>query len=96
MQKSTSQKKNDLSWMAPKPTSLLLPKSRINRKNANAAGFAKRQLRKATAAAAGGGGTQEGADVYEYSSGRNKRSGITLSLDKDEEYGAGKKNLFFT
>ena len=95
MQKSTSQKKkNDLSWMAPKPTSLL-PKSRINRKNANAAGFAKRQLRKA-GAAAGGGGTQEGADVYEYSAGRNKRSGITLSLDKDEEYGAGKKNLFFT
>lgn len=55
----------------------------ISRRKANAAGFAKRQSRKTEA------DSKKSADIYEYSAGKNKRSGITLSLDKDEELGLG-------
>ena len=62
-----------------RPRSVSSSKRSRSSREANALGFAKRQSRKAAEA---------GSDVYEYSSGKNKRSSITLSLDKDEAMGA--------
>jgi U3 small nucleolar RNA-associated protein 14 len=67
--------------MGPKPTPI--KRGPLSNRKANAAGFAKRQSRKTEAA------SRMNSDVYEYSSGKNKRSAITLSLDKDEEIGLG-------
>ncbi|KAF8510410.1 Utp14-domain-containing protein [Hysterangium stoloniferum] len=50
-----------------------------SKRKANAAGFAKRHARKAA--------VQTADDVYEYSSEKNRRSAIKLSLDKEEEMG---------
>lgn len=68
--------------MGPKSNSFKRAAGSVRK--ANAAGFAKRQSRKA-----GTGADKTSMDVYEYSSGKNKRSAITLSLDKDEKLGMG-------
>ncbi|KAF8890085.1 Utp14 protein-domain-containing protein [Infundibulicybe gibba] len=62
-------------------------KSRLSGTKANAAGYAKRQSRKAKSLH----GLQTPSDVYEYAQEKTRRSKIHLDLDRDEaaEFGVG-------
>ncbi|KAJ1301434.1 hypothetical protein OPQ81_008692 [Rhizoctonia solani] len=66
--------------MAPRPPRSKKPKSSIKAARANARGYAARQALKSS----------DALDVYEYSTGKVRRSGIGLSLDREEETGLGK------
>lgn len=61
-------------------------KPRPSASKANAAGYEKRQSRKAKALHA-----LQPSDVYEYASEKNRRSNVALDLDRDEaaEFGGG-------
>lgn len=67
--------------MAPRPARP--KKQNLKAARANARGFAARQARKAVAG--------DALDVYEYSTGKVRRAGVALSLDREEEAGLGKK-----
>ncbi|KAF8592755.1 small-subunit processome [Ramaria rubella] len=67
------------------PNTMLQKKGPISTRKARAAEYYKRRSRKAEAASTG--------DVYEYFSGKNKRSAVILSLDKDETMGLGPENV---
>ncbi|KAF9265920.1 Utp14-domain-containing protein [Marasmius fiardii PR-910] len=60
------------------------PKSNVSKKQFNAAGYAKRQSRKAAKAA-----IRTEDDIYEYAPEKARRSKIALDLDRDEEAGFG-------
>jgi U3 small nucleolar RNA-associated protein 14 len=69
--------------MAPRPARIKKPKSSLKAARTNARGYAARQARKAISG--------DALDVYEYSTGRVRRSGVGLTLDREEETGLGKK-----
>lgn len=66
------------------PTKNSLRGQKPSLRKANALGYAKRQSRKAK-------NHTSISDVYEYESGKNRRSNVRLELDRDEEreYGIG-------
>ncbi|CAE6366140.1 unnamed protein product [Rhizoctonia solani] len=66
--------------MAPRPARSKKPKPSLKAARANARGYAARQALKSS----------DGLDVYEYSTGKVRRSGVGLSLDREEETGFGK------
>ncbi|CAE6435881.1 unnamed protein product [Rhizoctonia solani] len=66
--------------MAPRPPRFKKPKSSLKAARANARGYAARQALKSS----------DALDVYEYSTGKVRRSGVALSLDREEETGLGK------
>ncbi|CAE7149155.1 unnamed protein product [Rhizoctonia solani] len=66
--------------MAPRPPRSKKPKSSIKAARANARGYAARQALKSS----------DALDVYEYSTGKVRRSGVGLTLDREEEAGFGR------
>ncbi|CAE6450770.1 unnamed protein product [Rhizoctonia solani] len=66
--------------MAPRPPHSKKPKSSVKTARANARGYAARHALKSSNA----------LDVYEYSTGKVRRSGVGLTLDREEETGFGK------
>ncbi|KAH7334553.1 Utp14 protein-domain-containing protein [Rhizoctonia solani] len=66
--------------MAPRPPRSKKPKSSLKAARANARGYAARHALKSS----------DALDVYEYSTGKVRRSGVGLSLDREEETGLGK------
>ncbi|CAE6478670.1 unnamed protein product [Rhizoctonia solani] len=66
--------------MAPRPPHSKKPKSSIKAARANARGYAVRHALKSS----------DALDVYEYSTNKVRRSGVGLSLDREEETGFDK------
>ncbi|GAB1522520.1 hypothetical protein RhiTH_005640 [Rhizoctonia solani] len=66
--------------MAPRPPRSKKPKSSLKASRANARGYAARKALKSS----------DALDVYEYSTGKVRRSGVGLSLGREEETGLGK------
>ncbi|CAE6378776.1 unnamed protein product [Rhizoctonia solani] len=66
--------------MAPRPPRSKKPKPSLKAARANARGYAARHALKSS----------DALDVYEYSTGKVRRSGVGLSLDREEEAGFGK------
>ncbi|KDN40574.1 hypothetical protein RSAG8_08046, partial [Rhizoctonia solani AG-8 WAC10335] len=75
--------------MAPRPPRSKKPKSFIKAARTNARGYAVRQALKSPDALDAL-KSPDALDVYEYSTGKVRRSGVGLSLDREEETGFGK------
>ncbi|QRV83595.1 U3 small nucleolar RNA-associated protein 14 [Ceratobasidium sp. AG-Ba] len=72
--------------MAPRPARTKKPNPKVKAARANIRGYAARQARKAASSSG------NLLDVYEYSANKVRRAGIPLTLDREEEVGAGKDN----
>ncbi|QRV97720.1 U3 small nucleolar RNA-associated protein 14 [Ceratobasidium sp. AG-Ba] len=70
--------------MAPRPARTKKPNAKVKAARANIRGYAARQARKAASSSG------NSLDVYEYSANKVRRAGIPLTLDREEEVGAGK------
>ncbi|CAE6517942.1 unnamed protein product [Rhizoctonia solani] len=68
--------------MAPRPPHSKKPKSSVKAARANARGYAARHALKSS----------NTLDVYEYSTGKVRRAGIGLALDREEEAGFGRNS----